>query len=67
MNKYILRDKRIPESYTMDDPSSVMDKLNLMESQGIDIDDLTVMVIDTEKYPPITQTAKEFLETNRTK
>lgn len=67
MNKYILRDKRIPEYYTMDDPSSVVDKLNLMESQGIDIDVLTVMVIDTEKYPPITQTAKEFLERNRTK
>lgn len=67
MNKYILRDKRIPEYYTMDDPSIVMNKLNLMESQGIDIDNLTVMVIDTERYPPVTQTAKEFMERNRIK
>ena len=67
MNKYILRDKRIPECYTMDDPSSVVDKLNLMESQGIDIDNFTVMVIDTESYPPVTQTAKEFMERNRIK
>ncbi len=67
MKKYILRDKRTPEYDTTDDPSSMMNKLTLMESQGIGIDDLTVMVIDTEKYPPVTQTAKEFLEKNRIK
>ncbi len=67
MKKYILRDKRTSEYETSDDPSSIVDKLNLIESQGIGIDDLTVMVIDTEKYPPVTQTAKEFIEKNRIK
>ena len=67
MKKYILIDKRTSEYETTDDPSSIVDKLNLMASEGIDLDNFTVMVIDTEKYPPVTETAKEFLEKNRIK
>ncbi len=65
MKKYVLRDKSAYPIYTTEDPASIADKLRFMESHGIDINDLTVMIIDTEKYPPVTETAKEFLERNR--
>lgn len=65
MKKYVLRDKSPYPLYTSEDPSNIADKLRFMESHGIGIDDLTVMTIDTEKYPPVTESAKEFLKKNK--
>ncbi len=65
MKKYVLKDASGSLLYTNEDPARIADKLRFMEEHDIAIDDMTVMTIDTEKYPPSTETAKEFLKRNR--
>jgi hypothetical protein len=65
MKKYVLKDESGEPLYTTEDPSNVADKLRYMESHGIAIGALTVMTIDTEKYPPVTESAKEFLKKSK--
>ncbi len=65
MKKYVLKDASGSPLYTNEDPASIADKLRFMEEHDIAIDDMTVMTIDAEKYPPSTETAKEFLKRNR--
>ncbi len=60
MKKYVLKDASGSPLYTNENPASIADKLRFMEEHDIAIDDMNVMTIDTEKYPPSTETPKSF-------
>lgn len=62
MIKYVLVNRNASLHDSKDKPSEIVDKLHLYESQGISLDDINVTIIDTENFPPKTQTAKSFLK-----
>lgn len=61
MKKYILRNKSTSENFVTEYPSEITAKLIHLQATGADLNDFTILEIDTERYPPVTKTAKDWL------
>ncbi len=61
MKKFILSYKLSPQFYSTGTPDDLLDTLGRMKSEGANLDDYSVMVINTEEYPSMTKSAREFL------
>jgi hypothetical protein len=62
MKKYILRSGRKTEHFVSDSPSEINAKMIFLQSEGVNLINVTVTIIDTEKYPPATMTAAEWIK-----
>lgn len=62
MKKYVLTGGPTPEHFIADAPSAINEKIALLQAEGADLKDFSVTAIDTEKYPPVTRTAEEWIK-----